>query len=334
MNRNEQLSLTVTWHLLPDSNGNYDVSLADLDGALNRLRESYSELGLNFTSKFVLYSTDDKPVCNGTDSPASFSDLRLARMASSQHPTSPHPYCVTPTDPHTLPHLYFHRTEITSFSGYTILSYVDPNAGAVPYGAHQRSGDILFYSIATDGPVEIVLYRFRERQSFLIEETPSTALSSFTLNSGINLEFVIPEDGDYFIWVYNRQTGGLSVVVQYVVSFFKPNCYSRDQFVSCFEARVEADSFNVVIIPTGVFQTSYRASGNALVASSVDGFAYFPFEVTSPWQVGLSFVAVEAIVNPSWTVLQHEIGHNLGLWHPSHGITETVQCQTQTSLLS
>ena len=336
MNRSEQLNVSVTWHLLPDSNGSYDVSLTDLNGARDRLEMSYAGLGLKFTSKFKLYSTDDKPNCTGT-APNSFSDLRTARVATSNHPTSPHPYCITPSDFFHLPHLYFHRVDISSES-YTILSYVDVtapavSADAIPYGAHQKKGDVLFYFIVSESvdDTQMVLYRFPERESFVLEKNPSSALSSVNLTVEVNVEYVIPEDGDYFIWVYNRRTDGQKIEIQYFVNFFKRDCYSQDEFVSCFRDHVEPNSFNVVILPTDVFQTFYRRSGNILIATSIDGFAYFPFEVTSPWQVGLSFVAVQAVANPSWTVLQHEVGHNMGLWHPSHGVTETLQCQTRTS---
>ena len=336
MNRSEQLDVSVTWHLLPDSNGNYDVSLADLNGSKERLQQSFSGIGLNFTSKFVHYSTEDKPLCSGSSLPNTFSDLRMARVATSNHPTSPFPYCFTPTDSYNLPHLYFHRLEISSESKYTILIYSDPtvsaaSVGSVPYGAHQRKGDTLFYSIvANSTEVEVVLYRFPKRQSFVIEETPSAAISSISLPLGINMEYRILEDGDYFMWAYNKEDGK-SVVIQYFVSFFKHHCYSQDEFASCFKPHLEPNSFNVVVLPADVFQTLYRLSGNVLRASAVSGFAFFPFEVTPPWQVGLSFVAAEAVFNPSSTVLQHEIGHNMGLWHLSHGVTETLQCQPQTS---
>jgi hypothetical protein len=335
-NRSEQLlNVSVTWHLLPNSNGSYDVSLADLNGARERLEIAFAGLGLNFTSKFRLYSTGEKPTCNET-SPNSFSDLRTARVATSNHATSPHPYCFTPSDAFYLPHLYFHRLAITSDS-YTILSYADPtalavSADAIPYGAHQRKDDVLVYSIVSTSPddIQMVLYRFPERQSFLLEKNPSSALSAVNLTQGINVEYTIPEDGDYFIWVYNRRTDGQSVIIQYLVNFFKHNCYSQDEFVSCFRDQVDPNSFNVVILPSDVFQTSYRRSGNLLLATSIDGFAYFPFGDTLPWQVGLSFVAVQAVTDPSWTVVQHELGHNMGLWHPSHGVSEMLQCQTQT----
>ena len=332
-NKSEQLNVNVTWHLLPDGNGNYDVSLKDLEAALDKLTQSYAVLGLNFSSKYMLYSTSDSPSCSEEKAaPAnfSFSDLRLARVATSQHPSSPHPYCFTQTAPHTLGHIYFHRVTVRSNS-YAILSYADQDV-SVAYGAHQRTGDILFYSIASSDSdfTEMVLYRFPERQTLRTEKFPSTAISNVSLSLGINLEFTIPEDGDYFIWVYNRRTDNESILVQFIVSFIKSNCFSRDQFVSCFETHLEPNSLNVIIAPSDLFQTLYQLTGDHLVASSVEGFAYFPFEVTFPWQVGLSVVAVEAILNPSWSVLQHEIGHNFGLWHPSHGITETTQCQTQT----
>ena len=294
--------------------------------AARRIERSYAAMGLEIDSKFVVEPYQRRR------NEGNLSSLASARVAAGQNSASRHPYCESPVASHSI---FLHLSGfLIAPDSYTILVHETPLADGktsnVVYGTQMRAGDtILYFAFARTGIIEVVLYRFVDEKSFVSEKNPSNAVDRVVLEQGVvPLVYNITRDGDYFVWIYNLESDA-SAQAEYFFSFNKENCFSLDEFTEKFRPYLQSNSVNVIVVEPEVFQRTYFYLSPSLVHSTIDGYAFFPFDETAEsWRVGLAIVTYPALINSNWTVLEHEIGHVFGLWHPSHGVTETLICKT------